>query len=320
MRKILVTGACGQVGHELVPALRTRYGSSSVIAAGHKTAPDHVLLDAGPFRFVDCTNLESIGRVVKESNVGVIYHLSAMLSAVAETNPHQAWSVNVDGLRNILEIAREFGCAVFVPSSIAVFGPGTPLDMTPQDTIQRPKTIYGAAKVTGELLCDYYYHRFGVDTRGVRWPGLISYVAPPGGGTTDYAVEMLYAAANERRYTACFIGKDTHLDMMYMPDAIRAAIEIMEAEPSRLRHRNAYNIASMSFAPEQLAEEIRKHVPEFVVHYNVDPLRQRIADSWPNQMDDTAAREEWGWNPKYDLPAMTRDMLKNLSTKPSTMS
>jgi len=315
MRKIMVTGACGQVGSELVPALRYRYGKDNVITTGHKTNPSEELLNSGVFHFIDCTDINSIGEIVRRYNAGTIYHLTAVLSAKAETNPQLAWDVNINGLYNVLEVAREYKCAVFTPSSIGAFGPTTPLDNTPQDTIQRPNTMYGVTKVAGELLCDYYYKRFGVDTRGVRWPGLISYVTPPGGGTTDYAVEIYYAAIKHRRYTDCFIKEGTYMDMMYMPDAIKSAIAIMEADPSRMKHRNAYNVTAMSFAPEDIVNEIKKHIPDFVIGYKVDPVRQAIAESWPNNMDDSTAREEWGWKPEYDLATMTKDMLEKLSAK-----
>ena len=315
MRKIMVTGACGQVGSELVPALRYRYGKDNVITTGHKTNPSEELLNSGAFHFIDCTDINSIGEIVRRYNAGTIYHLTAVLSAKAETNPQLAWNVNINGLYNVLEVAREYKCAVFTPSSIGAFGPTTPLDNTPQDTIQRPNTMYGVTKVAGELLCDYYYKRFGVDTRGVRWPGLISYVTPPGGGTTDYAVEIYYAAIKHRRYTDCFIKEGTYMDMMYMPDAIKSAIDIMEADPSRMKHRNAYNVTAMSFAPEDIVNEIKKHIPDFVIGYKVDPVRQAIAESWPNNMDDSTAREEWGWKPEYDLATMTKDMLEKLSAK-----
>ena len=315
MRKIMVTGACGQVGSELVPALRYRYGKDNVITTGHKTNPSEELLNSGVFHFIDCTDINSIGEIVRRYNAGTIYHLTALLSAKAETNPQLAWDVNINGLYNVLEVAREYKCAVFTPSSIGAFGPTTPLDNTPQDTIQRPNTMYGVTKVAGELLCDYYYKRFGVDTRGVRWPGLISYVTPPGGGTTDYAVEIYYAAIKHRRYTDCFIKEGTYMDMMYMPDAIKSAIAIMEADPSRMKHRNAYNVTAMSFAPEDIVNEIKKYIPDFVIGYKVDPVRQAIAESWPNNMDDSTAREEWGWKPEYDLATMTKDMLEKLSAK-----
>jgi nucleoside-diphosphate-sugar epimerase len=314
MKKILVIGAVGQIGSELTMALRERYGSDNVIAAGHRTKPSKKLLESGPFVYLDCRRYEDIEKFVKKYKVDTIFHLAAILSAVAEANPQLAWDVNINGLYNVLEMAREQDCALFTPSSIGVFGPSTPLDHTPQDTIQRPNTMYGVTKVAGELLCDYYYHRFGVDTRGLRYPGLISYETLPGGGTTDYAVEMFYAAIKEKRYT-CFLKAGTYLDMMYMPDAINSAIKLMEADPTKLRHRNACNVTAMSFAPEHLYAEIKKIIPEFTMDYKVDPVRQAIADSWPNSMDDRAAREEWGWKPVYDLPAMTKDMLEKLSQK-----
>lgn len=314
MERILIIGAAGQIGSELTMALRKRYGNDNVIAAGHKTKPSKKLLESGPFIYLDCTRYENIERFVKEYDIDTIFHLASILSAAGEANPQLAWDVNINGLYNVLEIAREYGCVVFNPSSIGVFGPTTPLDNTPQDTIQRPNTMYGVTKVAGELLCDYYYQRFGVDARGLRYPGLISYETLPGGGTTDYAVEIFYAAIKEKKYT-CFLKEGTYLDMMYMPDAINSAVRLMEADSRRLKHRNAFNVTAMSFAPEHLYAEIKKNIPEFTMDYKVDPVRQAIAESWPNSMDDSAAREEWGWRPEYDLPAMTKDMLEKLSQK-----
>ena len=314
MKRFLVTGACGQIGSELTLALRERYGNDNVMATGHKTKPGEELLNSGPFQFIDCTDINTIKEVVKKYKVDTIYHLAALLSAVAEAKPQLAWDVNINGLYNVLEVAREYRCAVFTPSSIGVFGPTTPKDNTPQETILRPNTMYGVTKVSGELLCDYYYKKFGVDTRGVRWPGIISYVTLPGGGTTDYAVEIYYEAIKHRRYT-CFLRAGTYLPMMYMPDALKAAIDIMEADPSKLKYRNAFNVTATSFAPEDIANEIKKHIPDFVMEYDVDPVRQAIADSWPNSINDSAAREEWRWKHEYDLVAMTKDMLEKLSGK-----
>lgn len=309
--RILVTGALGQIGSELIPALRAVYGEDQVVASDIRMPPRGT---DGPFEFVDTTNLRQLTEVVRRNEVGTIYHLAALLSAVAESKPQVAWDVNMGGLYRVLEVARENRCAVFQPSSIGAFGPGTPKDRTPQDTVQRPTTMYGVTKVAGELLCDYYFHRFGVDTRGVRFPGLISYGAPPGGGTTDYAVEIFYEAIRHEHYT-CFLEPDTRLDMMYMPDAIKAAIDVMEADRDRLVHRNAFNVTAMNFTPEELAAAIRKHIPGLRIEYNVDPVRQAIADSWPNSLDDSAAREEWGWSPAYGLETMVADMLENLGKR-----
>ncbi len=314
MKRILVTGSVGQIGSELTIVLRERYGAENVVAGGRKTKPSPELRDSGPFEVVDCTDVEAVEAVVKKYQIGTIYHLAALLSAVAEANPQLAWKVNVDGLYHVLEVAREHQCAVFVPSSIGAFGPSTPQDNTPQDTIQRPNTMYGVTKVAGELLCDYYYKRFGVDVRGVRYPGIISNVTLPGGGTTDYAVEIFYEAIKCGKFT-CFLKEGTKLDMMYMPDAIKAALDLMNADPGKLKHRNAFNTTAMSFAPEDIAAEVKKLIPEFTMDYDVDPVRQAIAESWPNYMDDSAARREWGWQPDYDLPAMAKDMIEVLSEK-----
>ena len=314
MKTILVTGAAGQIGSELTMTLRERYGNVNVIAAGRKTKPSEKLLNSGPFEVVDCLNVEAVARAVKKYKVDTIYHLAAILSAVAEAKPSLAWDVNINGLYNVLEVAREHNCAVFVPSSIGAFGATTPLDSTPQDTIQRPSTMYGVTKVAGELLCDYYFSRFGIDTRGVRYPGIISNETLPGGGTTDYAVEIYYEAIKHKKYT-CDLPAGAFLDMMYMPDAIKAAINLMEADPAKLVHRNAFNVTAMNFDPELIAQSIRTHIPEFVMDYKVDAVKEKIAASWPNSMDDSAAREEWGWAPEYDLETMTRDMLEVLSKK-----
>jgi nucleoside-diphosphate-sugar epimerase len=314
MRRILVTGALGQIGSELVSALRARSGTDRIIASDLRTVPPQAPAARGPYEHVDCAQPYQILEAVRRHEIGTIYHLAALLSAVAEEKPQVAWSVNMGGLYNVLEVARQYGCQVFFPSSIGAFGPSTPRDRTPQVTIQRPTSMYGVTKVSGELLCDYYAARFGVDTRGLRLPGLISHVAPPGGGTTDYAVEIFHQAVRYKHYT-CFLGPQTRLDMMYMPDAVRAIIELMEADASRLRYRNAYNITAMSFTPAELADAIREHLPAFVIDYRVDPVRQSIADSWPRSLDDGAARQDWGWLPRFDLKAMTADMLARAMEK-----
>lgn len=310
----MVTGATGQIGSELVPALRARYGAASVIAAGHRKQPVETLRTAGPYVVLDVRDEAGFETIVRQYDIDTIYNLAALLSAVAEAKPQQAWDVNMNGLVCVLEVARRQGCAVFQPSSIGSFGPSTPHDNTPQETIQRPNTLYGVAKVAGELLCDYYHTRFNVDTRGVRYPGLISYRMKPGGGTTDYAVQIFYEALQQKQYT-CYLAPDTCLDMMYMPDAIRAAIEVMEADPAKLLYRNAYNIAAMSFTPAELGKAVTGHIPDFVMRYQVDPVRQAIADSWPNRMDDSAARSQWGWQAEYDLETMVTDMLARLAEK-----
>jgi nucleoside-diphosphate-sugar epimerase len=314
MDAILVTGAAGQIGSELVPALRQSFGVARVIASDIRMPASSAADAPGPFEHVDCTKPDQIQEVVRRHGVRTIYHMAAMLSAVAEDKPQAAWNLNMVGLYHVLEIARQYRCAVFFPSSIGAFGPTTPRDRTPQDTVQRPTTMYGVTKVSGELLCDYYARRFEVDVRGLRLPGLVSYATPPGGGTTDYAVEIFYQAIRYRHYT-CFLRPDTALDMMYMPDAIRAILELMAADPARLTHRNAFNISAMNFTPERLAAEIRKHVPEFSIDYEVDPVRQAIAESWPRSVDDSVARAEWGWSPRYDIAAMTRDMLAKLGER-----
>jgi nucleoside-diphosphate-sugar epimerase len=314
MKRILVTGATGQLGSELVPVLRARYGPANVIAAGHAKQPAEALRTSGPYVGLDIRDNTALETIVRRYGIDTIFNLAALLSAAAEANPQLAWDVNMNGLFRVLEVARRHGCAVFQPSSIGAFGPSTPHTNTPQVTIQRPNTLYGVAKVTGELLCDYYHSRFGVDSRGVRYPGLISYQTPPGGGTTDYAVHIFYAALEQKQYT-CFLAADTCLDMMFMPDAVRAAIELMEADPERLRHRNAYNIAAMSFTPADICRAVTRHIPDFIMRYAVDPVRQAIADSWPDRMDDSAARSQWGWRPEYDLETMTAAMLAGLAGK-----
>ncbi len=315
MKNILVIGSTGQIGSELTMKLRGLYPEGNVVAGYIPGAePKGALLESGPSAIVDITNPGQIADAVSKYKVDTIYNLAALLSAVAEVKPQLAWKIGLGGLFNTLEVAREKGCAVFTPSSIGSFGNSTPHTKTPQDTIQRPETMYGVTKVSGELLSDYYAKRFGVDTRSVRFPGLISYVAPPGGGTTDYAVDIYYYAVNGETFK-CPLKPGTLMDMMYMPDALRAAVEIMEADPSKLKHRNSFNITSMSFDPEEIYAKIKEYVPDFKMEYDLDPLRQSIADSWPDSLDDSCAREEWGWKPEYDLDAMTRDMLKNLRLK-----
>ncbi|AUM63861.1 UDP-glucose 4-epimerase [Brevibacillus laterosporus] len=310
MKRIMVTGALGQIGSELVTKLRSVYGTESVIATDIRQGEGQ----EGPFEILDVTDAKAMHDIAAKYKVDTIMHLAALLSATAEAKPLLAWNLNMGGLVNALEVARELNCQFFTPSSIGAFGPTTPKDNTPQDTIQRPVTMYGVNKVSGELLCDYYYQKFGVDTRGVRFPGLISYVTPPGGGTTDYAVEIYYEAIKNGRYTS-YIQKGTYMDMMYMPDALNAIINLMEADASKLQHRNAFNVTAMSFEPEQIAREIKKHIPTFEMDYQVDPIRQGIADSWPNSIDATAAKAEWGFQAEYDLEKMTTDMLAKLRDK-----
>ncbi|WP_045521768.1 L-threonine 3-dehydrogenase [Neobacillus niacini] len=313
MKRILITGALGQIGSELTMKLRETYGTDNVIATDIRKN-DSEAAQSGPFEVLDVTDLNMMGEIAKKYKVDTIMHLAALLSATAEAKPVLAWNLNMGGLMNALETARELNAQFFTPSSIGAFGPSTPKDSTPQDTIMRPTTMYGVNKVAGELLGDYYYHKFGVDTRGLRFPGLISYVAMPGGGTTDYAVEIYYEALKNGKYTS-YIDKGTYMDMMYMPDALNAIIDLMEADPRKLKHRNSFNVTAMSFAPEEIANEIKKHIPGFELTYNVDPVRQRIADSWPNSIDAIASEEEWGFKIEYDLAKMTEDMIKKLTNK-----
>ncbi len=309
MKNILIIGSTGQIGSELTMALRSRYGNANVVA-GYITGaePKGELRESGPMAMADVTDGEMIADVVRKYDIDTIYNLAALLSVVAESKPRMAWKIGIDGLWNILEVARENHCAVFTPSSIGSFGLSTPHVRTPQDTIQRPRTIYGVSKVTTELLSDYYYYKYGVDTRSVRFPGIISYITPPGGGTTDYAVDIFYSAVRGEKFI-CPLKQGTKLDMMYMPDALKAAITLMESNPNRLVHHNGFNVAAMSFAPENIYAEIKKHKPDFVMEYDVDPLKQSIADSWPDKLNDTCARREWGWAPLYDIRTMTIDML-----------
>jgi nucleoside-diphosphate-sugar epimerase len=314
MPRILVTGSVGQIGSELTMALRRRYGGENVVAAGHKTEPEPELRDSGPFVTIYVTRRETIEEVVDEYDIDTIYHMAAILSAAGEENPQLAYRVNLDGLYSVLEIAREREVSrVFWPSSIAAFGPNTPKDNTPQETILQPTTMYGVTKVAGELLCGYYVERFGLDVRGVRYPGIISSETLPGGGTTDYAVEIFHEALRHQQYT-CFLDRDTVLPMMYMPDCIRATLMLMDAEIDQLEHHADFNLCGLSFSPAELAAEIKKHIPGFDITYEPD-YRQEIADSWPRTIDDSAAREEWGWAPQYDLEAMVADMLEKLQRR-----
>jgi len=315
MKRFLVTGASGQIGSELVPALRDRYGADSVIAAGHTRPLAGEITASGPCTRVDVTSFEDIERAIREFQIDSIYHLSSILSALAEQQRRLACQVNINGLCNVLEAACMNRVErVIIPSSIAAFGPSTPRDNTPNDTLQRPNTIYGISKVFGELLGNYYHEKVGLDVRGVRLPGIISWKVEPTAGTTDYAVAAFYGALRERRYR-CYLRPDTYLPMMYMPDAVRALMEVAEADVSRLQHHADFNVSAMSFAPEDLAQAITKRMPDFTMEYQVDPLRQSIADSWPNSLDDSPARAEWGWQPEYNLETMVEDMLRNLSRK-----
>lgn len=314
MKKIMVTGATGQIGSELVMTLRKKYGGENVVAIGHSRKPDDKLLKSGPFESIDVSDKTNIERIVKKHGIDTVYHLAALLSATGEQKPQLAWNVNMNSLYHVLEIAREQNLVrVFWPSSIAVFGPTSPRVDTPQNTILIPETMYGVTKVAGELLCNYYYLKFGVDVRSVRYPGIVSSETPPSGGTTDYAVEIFYDAIKKRSYT-CFLREDTTLPMMYMPDCLKATVDLMEADPAKIKCRTSYNLAAISFSAGQLTAEIRRHIPEFRCEYKPD-FRQKIADSWPMTIDDSVARKEWGWRPAYDLAAMTKDMLERLSRR-----
>jgi nucleoside-diphosphate-sugar epimerase len=314
MAKILVTGATGQIGSELTLELRKKYNRDNVVAAGHRRTPSEKLLESGPFEYVDTADKENVTKVVEKYGINTVYHLAAVLSAVGEEKPQFAWHVNMDGLYNVLEVAREYGISkVFWPSSIAVFGLGAPRINTPQDAVLTPGTMYGVTKVAGELLCNYYFTRFGLDVRSVRYPGIISSETLPGGGTTDYAVEIFYEAIKRKRYT-CFVREDTVLPMMYMPDCLKAAIDLMETDSSKVKHRTSYNVAAISFSAGELTAEIKKYIPDFKCEYKPD-FRQKIADSWPMSIDDNSARTEWNWKPTYDLASMTKDMIEKLAKK-----
>ena len=311
MKKIIVTGALGQIGSELITKLRSEYGVDNVLATDIRH-PD-VAVD-GPFEILDVTDAKKMHTIVSGFGADTIMHMAALLSAKAEENPMLAWNLNMGGLMNALEVSRELNLQFFTPSSIGSFGPTTPKKETPQETIQRPITMYGVNKVAGELLCDYYFNKFNIDTRSVRFPGLISNVAKPGGGTTDYAVDIYYKALEERKYTS-YIAEGTYMDMMYMPDAIQAIVDLLEADPAKLIHRNAFNVTAMSFEPSEIAASIKKHLPEFEISYEVDPIRQAIANSWPDAIDPTAAILEWGFKTEYNLDKMTIDMLEKLKRK-----
>jgi nucleoside-diphosphate-sugar epimerase len=314
IKKILVTGSVGQIGSELSLALRERYGAENVVATGRKTKPSKELEESGPFEFIDVARRDTLEGACDKYDVNAIVHMAAILSAVGEQNPMRCWDVNMNGTLNVLEVAREREMAqVLVPSSIAAFGPETPRDNTPQETVLKPRTMYGVTKVAGELVCDYYFHKYGLDVRGLRYPGIISAETPPGGGTTDYAVAIYYAAVKGEPYQ-CFVREDTVLPMMYMPDCLKATTDLMEADLASLKHHSDFNVGSMSFSAGELAASIKKYVPDFEVTYEPD-FRQAIADSWPRSLDDGAARAEWGWAPAYDLDAMTQDMLEKLREK-----
>jgi nucleoside-diphosphate-sugar epimerase len=311
MKKILIVGSTGQIGSELSVRLRSIYGKENVVCGFYTPPYPEGFFDAGPTIEINALHIEQIAWAVKEHKIDAIYNLAAILSATAEKYPQLGWDVGIGSLMNCLDVAKEYKCAVFTPSSIGAFGQNTPKDHTPQDTIQRPNTVYGITKVIGELISDYYFNRWKVDTRSVRFPGIISYMTLPGGGTTDYAVEIYYKAVKGETFT-CPVKAGTFMDMMYMPDALDAAIQIMEANPEKLIHRNSFNVTSMSFDPEMLYNSIKKHCPGFKMVYEIDPLKQSIADSWPNSLDDSCAREEWGWKPHYDLGQMTEDMISKL--------
>lgn len=312
-KRILMTGATGQIGSELAQTLRKKYGRDNVLVTD-VVRPPAALAEAGPFELVDVTDRAALDGLVMKFGVDTVYHLAALLSATGEKNPQKAWDVNMNGLYNVLEIARARGLVrVFSPSSIAVFGPATPRENAPQDTVLDPRTIYGVTKVAGELLCDYYVRKYGLDVRGCRYPGIIGHLTLPGGGTTDYAVAIYYEAVKHGRYT-CFLREDTRLPMMYMPDCLKCTLDLMEADFGGLRHHSNFNVTAMSFTAGELAAEIRRHIPAFACRYEPD-FRQAIADSWPASINDSAARAEWGWKPGYDLTAMTVDMLTALTER-----
>ncbi len=312
MKRILIVGAGGQIGSELTTYLRGIYGHDRVVATDVRECKE--MAAQGPFEVLNALDATAMASAVARHRCDAIFNLVALLSAVGEKNPQMAWQINMGALMNSLEVARQHHCALFTPSSIGAFGPTSPKDRTPQDTIMQPTTIYGICKYTGEMLGNYYHHKYGVDTRSVRFPGIISNVTLPGGGTTDYAVEIYYEAVKSGRFT-CPIPADVYMDMIYMPDALRACVELMETDPAKLIHRNSFNLASMSFTPEIICAEIKKRMPSFTMDYDVDPVKKAIAESWPNSLDDTCAREEWGWKPEWDLSRMTDDMLEHIRQK-----
>lgn len=314
MKKILIIGSTGQIGSELSVKLRSIYGRDNVVCGYFKPPFPENFFESGPTVEIDATDVNQIADAVKKYQIDSIFNLAAILSATAEKNPKLGWDIGMGSLMNCLDVAKEYQCSLFTPSSIGAFGNNTPKDKTPQDTIQRPSTIYGITKVAGELLSDYYHSRWGVDTRSVRFPGLISNVTLPGGGTTDYAVDIFYSAVKGEKFV-CPIQADTFMDMMYMPDALDACVQLMEADPEKLVHRNSFNIAALSFDPEMICKAVKKYYPNFEMTYDVDPMKQAIANSWPNSLDDTCARQEWGWQPKYDLDKMVVDMIEKLKKR-----
>ncbi|MEO1769707.1 MULTISPECIES: NAD-dependent epimerase/dehydratase family protein [Enterococcus] len=316
MKRVLITGALGQIGSELTERLRRDLGVDSVIATDIRKPDNNPTVENGQFETLDVQDYDSFLDMAKRYEVDTIIHLAALLSATAEQRPAFAWQLNMGGLMNGLEVARELGEGIkfFAPSSIAAYGPDAEPDSTPQDTVMHPTTMYGVTKVAGELLENYYHDKYGVDTRSVRFPGLISYKVEPGGGTTDYAVDIFYEALKNKSYKS-FIAEGTYMDMMYMDDAIDAIVDLMNADSDRLDHRNAFNITAMSFAPEEIAAAIKKRIPEFEMHYEVDPVRQGIAESWPNSIDCHCAVDEWNFTPSYDLERMTDEMLMRLEKK-----
>ena len=313
MKKILITGSLGQIGSELTLKLRKEYGINNIISTDIREINNEITKD-GIFETLDVLDVDKIFEISKKYNVDTIIHLAALLSANGEKNPKNTWDINMGSVLNCLEVSRELNVKLFVPSSIAVFGNNTPKDNTPQNTIMRPNTMYGITKVSGEMLCDYYFQKFGVDTRGLRFPGLISYMTLPGGGTTDYAVDIYYKAIEDKKYN-CYIDENTYMDMMYMPDALNAIVNLMESPKDKLINRNAYNISSMSFSPKEIYLEIKKHIKDFEIFYDVDPIRQNIANSWPNSIDSSCAEKEWGFKFDYNLETMTLDMINRISKK-----